>query len=175
MDEGYDSVFWFDSTDIIITNPKLRLEDMISDSPIHFSNDVITNDVTPIYQCNSGFWCVDSSDHSKTFLDEVISTYDSNVKDGWSEEFWSDQNALNSIGEKDVYNIDTTSLKQSYWFYHHSDFYNMGIIDLVEYLGNQSKNKNTYKSGDFLIHFAGRVLPPNEMLNIYHKIKDLWT
>lgn len=172
LDKDYDWVFWLDATDIIITNPSMRLEDMISDKPIQFSNDVITSDPVEIYECNSGFWGVNNSDTSKTFLNDVLETYDSEYHNGWSEEYWGDQNALNGVGERFISHIETTSLHQSYWFYNNPDFYNMGIREQLDYFGNQSNNKNTFKFGDFLIHFAGRVLPPNEIMKIYDKLKS---
>lgn len=172
LNKDYDWVFWLDATDIIITNPSLRLEDMISEKPIQFSNDVITNYPVNIYQCNSGFWGVNNSSISKTYLEDVLETYDPEYHNGWSEEYWGDQNALNVIGEGYLDHIDTSSLHQSYWFYNNPDFYNMGILEQLNYFGNQSKNRNVFKMGDFLLHFAGRVLQPNDMMKIYDKIKD---
>jgi|SaaInl1SG_22_DNA_1037389.scaffolds.fasta_scaffold01846_4 hypothetical protein len=169
--EGYDWVFWLDGADIIISNPKLKLEDMISDRPIQFSNDVITNNPVNLYECNSGFWGVRNCDISKTFLNDVLESYDDNYHNGWSEEFWGDQDALKGIGEGYSDHIDTSSLHQSYWFYNTPDFYNMDIKSMINYFGNQSNNRNVFKFGDFLIHFAGRVLSPKEMENIYDKLQ----
>ena len=172
LNKDYDWVFWLDATDIIIVNPSLKLEDMVSDKPIQFSNDVITHFPVNLYECNSGFWGVSNSPISKTFLEDVLETYNPEYDNGWSKEFWGDQNALNGVGEGYIDHIDTSSLHQSYWFYNNPDFYNMDIKSQVEYFGNQSSNRNTFNFGDFLIHFAGRVLPPNDMMKIYEKIKD---
>ena len=172
LNKDYDWVFWLDATDIIIVNPSLKLEDMVSDKPIQFSNDVITHFPVNLYECNSGFWGVSNSPISKTFLEDVLETYNPEYDNGWSKEFWGDQNALNGVGEGYIDHIDTSSLHQSYWFYNNPDFYNMDIKSQVEYFGNQSSNRNTFNFGDFLIHFAGRVLPPNDMKKIYDKIKD---
>jgi hypothetical protein len=172
LDKGYDWVFWVDGTDIIITNPSLKLEEMVSDKPIQFSNDVITEYPVKIYECNSGFWAVNNSEISKTYLDDVLGCYDHEDRDRWSEEYWSDQNALNGVGERYLDHIDTSSLHQSYWFYNNPDFYNMDIVRQLDYFGNQNNNRNVFKMGDFLLHFAGRVLQPNDMMKIYDKIKD---
>jgi hypothetical protein len=172
LERGYDWVFWFDGTDIIITNLSLKLEEMVGIKPIQFSNDVITSNPIELHRCNSGFWAVDPSDISKRFLDEVLETYDPYYDEGWSEEYWGDQNALNEVAKNYEDFVDTSSLHQSYWFYNSPDFYNMNIKEQVEYFGNQSKNNNIYKFGDFMIHFAGRVLSPNEMMKIYERIKS---
>lgn len=172
LDKGYDYVFWFDATDTIITNKSIKLEDIVGDKPIQFSNDVITSDPVKIYECNSGFWGVSPNNESKRFLEDVLDTYDPEYYDGWSEEFWGDQNALNGVGERYLDHIDTSSLHQSYWFYSTPTFYNKPLDELIKYLGNQSNNPNVYSYGDFMIHFAGKVVEGNEINHILKLVKN---
>lgn len=173
LEKGYDRVFWFDGSDIIITNFSMKLENMVGSKPIQFSNDVLPSYPIDSWGCNSGFWSVDSSDISKQFLDDVLETYDPEYHHGWNETYWGDQDILNTISVNYKDYLDTECLHQSYWFYNSTEFYSMGIVEQIEYFSNQGKNINTYKLGDFLIHFAGGVVNTRTMTEVYERLRKV--
>jgi len=172
LEKGYDYVFWIDGSDIIIVNDEMKLEDMIGEKPIQFSNDVITKTPLTIWESNTGLWGVKNHIDSKRYLDEVISSYDPSYEGAWSDIYYHDQNAMIDIGSNYLEFIDFDVLKQKYWFYNDPSFYNMGIEDMVDYFSNQGNNPNIYKVGDFMIHFAGKVLNSYQITKILNKIKD---
>ena len=160
----YDWVWWIDA-DAFVANDEYVLKDIITE---YSKNDVdiIFTDQKYRHNVNSGSMLVRNSEFSKQFFDDVYSN--TKINPTKKECCW-EQDSINKLL------FDSTDVRKPSE-YTINEQYADKIVIVDNHIFNSVYNPHTtcehlqtYKDGDFVIHFAG----PVDIKQIQTKLKDI--
>lgn len=148
----YDVVVWIDD-DMYITNTSYGIEDFIrlSSKDILLSRDIINEDYN-LY-INAGIYIVKNTDIGRKYIQDILNGYDK-FNGYFKNEYFHEQSMMTYLFYKEYYdNIDILPY---------------GVLQSFYYKEKVFKNIPTsrlWKSGDFIIHFAGvKLSERNEVI-----------